>query len=109
MNNVVIVSDEQWRNSAVHIHISILPQTPLPSRLSQSSEQSCVCYAEGPGWLSMNCCFKHRNGIWDFGVLTAQMRRGCLKGLGYLFQANWTERKEAQTQLPASRGAHRSP
>ena len=54
MNNVVLVSDEQRRNSAIHIHISILPQTPLPSRLPQNSEQSCVCYAVGPGWLSMN-------------------------------------------------------
>ena len=57
MNNVVIVSDEQWRNSAVHIHISILPQTPLPSRLSQNSEQSCVFYAEGPENNSINELF----------------------------------------------------
>ena len=28
--NVVIVSDEQQRDSATHIHGSILPQTPLP-------------------------------------------------------------------------------
>ena len=28
VNNVVIVSDEQQRDSAVHIHVSILPQTP---------------------------------------------------------------------------------
>ena len=32
-NNVVIVSGEQWRESAIYIHVSILPQTPLPSRL----------------------------------------------------------------------------
>ena len=30
--NVVIVSDEQQRDSATHIHGSILPQTPLPPR-----------------------------------------------------------------------------
>ena len=33
VNNVVIVSDAQWRNSARHIHVSILPQIPLPFSL----------------------------------------------------------------------------
>ena len=28
-----MVSGEQWRNSAIHIQVSILPQTLLPSRL----------------------------------------------------------------------------
>ena len=32
MNNIVIVSRDQRRGSAIHIHVSILPQTPLPSR-----------------------------------------------------------------------------
>ena len=32
-NNVVIVSGEQQRDSAIHIHVPVLPQTPLPSRL----------------------------------------------------------------------------
>ena len=31
MNNIVIVSRDQRRGSAIHIHVSILPQT-LPSR-----------------------------------------------------------------------------
>ena len=30
-NNVVIISGEQQRDSAIHIHVSILFQTPLPS------------------------------------------------------------------------------
>jgi len=34
----VIVSDEQGRDSGIHIHVSILPQTPLPSRLPQNIE-----------------------------------------------------------------------
>ena len=34
MNNVVIASGEQQRDSAIHTHASILPQTPLPSRLA---------------------------------------------------------------------------
>ena len=31
-NKVVIVSDEQQRDSAIHIRVFILPQTPLLSR-----------------------------------------------------------------------------
>ena len=33
MKNVLIVSGKQWRDSAIHIHVSILPQTSLPCRL----------------------------------------------------------------------------
>ena len=33
INNVVIVSGEELRDSAICIHVSIFPQTPLPSRL----------------------------------------------------------------------------
>ena len=33
INNVVIVSGGQQRDSVIHIHVSILPQTPLSSRL----------------------------------------------------------------------------
>ena len=38
INNVVIVSSEQPRDSAVHTHVSILPPNPLPSRLPHSTE-----------------------------------------------------------------------
>ena len=30
----MVVSGEQWRDSAIYTHVSILPQTPLPSRLA---------------------------------------------------------------------------
>ena len=33
INNVVILSGEQQRDTAIHTHVSILPPTPLPSRL----------------------------------------------------------------------------
>ena len=33
INTVVIVSDGKQRDLAIHIYISLLPQTPLPSRL----------------------------------------------------------------------------
>ena len=36
INKVVIVSGGQQRDSATHTHVSILPQTPLPSRLSHN-------------------------------------------------------------------------
>ena len=42
MNNVVIVSGEQQKDSAIHTHASILPQTPRPSRLSRNTEQSSL-------------------------------------------------------------------
>ena len=38
MNNVVIVSGEQWRDSAIYIHVSILPKVPLPSRRAHNTE-----------------------------------------------------------------------
>ena len=41
-NNVVTVSGKQQRDSATHIHVSILPQTPLPSRMPHNTEQSSM-------------------------------------------------------------------
>ena len=35
INNVLIVSGGQQRDSAIHTHVSVLPQNPLPSRLPQ--------------------------------------------------------------------------
>ena len=50
-NNVVIVSGEQRKDSVIHIPVSILSQTPLPSRLPRNIEQSSLCYTAGPCWL----------------------------------------------------------
>ena len=47
----MIVSCEQWRDSAIHIHVSIFPQTPLPSWLPHNVEQSSMYYTVGPCWL----------------------------------------------------------
>ena len=52
-NKVVIASGEQWRDSAIRVHASILPQTPLPSRLPHNVEQSSMYYSVGPSWLSI--------------------------------------------------------
>ena len=51
INRVVTVSGGQQRGSAIHIHVSFLPQTPLPSRLPHNTEQSSLCYTVGPCWL----------------------------------------------------------
>ena len=51
--SIVIVSVEQQRDSAIHIHVSILPQTPLPSRLPHGIEQHSLCYKVGACWLSI--------------------------------------------------------
>ena len=36
------VSSEQQRDPNIHIHVSILPQTPLPSRLPHNIEQRSI-------------------------------------------------------------------
>ena len=51
-NNVVIVSGGLQRDSAIYIHIFILPQN-LPSRLPHDIEQSSMSYIAGPCWLSI--------------------------------------------------------
>ena len=53
INNVVIVSGEHQRDSAICIHVSILPSTPLLSRLPHNIEQSSLCYTVDPCWLSI--------------------------------------------------------
>ena len=50
---MLIVSGGQQRDSAIHIHVSILPQTPVPSRLPHNIEQSSLCCAVGLCWLSI--------------------------------------------------------
>ena len=52
-NNVVIVSGEPRRDSVIHIHVSILPQAPLPPRLPQNTEQNSLCCTAGPCWVSI--------------------------------------------------------
>lgn len=36
----------------MHTHVSLVPQTPLPSRLPHSIEQSALYWAAGPCWFS---------------------------------------------------------
>ena len=53
VDSVVIISGEQGRDSAMHIHASILPRIPLPSRLPHGIEQSLMYYRVGPCGLSI--------------------------------------------------------
>ena len=53
INNVVVVSGKQWRDSAICIQVSILPQAPLPSRLPHNMEQSSMCCITDLCWLSI--------------------------------------------------------
>ena len=53
INNVDVVSGEQQSDSTIHIHVSILPQDPLPSGLPYNIEQSSMCYTTGPCWISI--------------------------------------------------------
>ena len=50
----MIVSGGQQRDSALHTHVSVLRQTPLPSRLPHNIEQSSLCNTVGPCWLSIS-------------------------------------------------------
>ena len=49
----MIISGGQQRDSAIHIQVSILPQTPLPSRLPHTIGKSSLSYTIGPCWLSI--------------------------------------------------------
>ena len=53
VEKMVIVSGEQQRDSAIHSHVSILPQTLLPPRLPDNTEHSVPCYTVG-AWLSLS-------------------------------------------------------
>ena len=52
-NNEVTVSGEQWMDSAMHTHGSILPQTPLPPRLPHNIKQTSLHYIAWYCWLSI--------------------------------------------------------
>ena len=47
MNHVVIISCAQQSNGAMQRHVSILPQTLLPTRLPHNFQQSSLCYIGG--------------------------------------------------------------
>ena len=60
--NVVIVSGEQWRDSAIYIQVSILPQIHLLPRLAHNIEQSSMCYTICFCWLLL--LLSHFSCVW---------------------------------------------
>ena len=56
----MIVSDGQQKDSATHIHVSILPPTLLPSRLPHNIQRNSLCSTVGPCSLSiLNIVYVH--------------------------------------------------
>ena len=53
INNVLTISGEQGRGPAIRTHVSILPQTYLPSRPPHNIEQSPMCCTVAPCWLTI--------------------------------------------------------
>jgi len=51
INNIVMVSGAQQSASGIHMHASIFPLTPLPSRLPHNIKQSSLGCTVGPCWL----------------------------------------------------------
>ena len=43
INHAVIISGGRQRDSAIHIRVSILPQTPLPPRMALDTELRSLC------------------------------------------------------------------
>ena len=95
LTNNAIASGEQQRDSAIHIHVSILPQPPLPFRLPHNIEQSSMCYTVvGLCWFLLFSCSVVFNSLqphgpspgrllcpWDFpgkntGVGSHSLRQG---------------------------------
>ena len=52
INNVIVLGGQR-RDSAIHIHVSFLPQTPLSPGLPYDIEQSSLCSTIGPCWLKL--------------------------------------------------------
>ena len=55
----MIVSGEQQRDSPIHIHVSILLPTPLPSKLPHDIEQSSPCYSTSLLVIHFKCSSVH--------------------------------------------------
>ena len=66
----MIVSGEQQRGSAIYIHVSNLPQTPLPSRLPYNTEQSSLEHHSSVSVFSpKDKCHGHLPGIFICSAL----------------------------------------
>ena len=60
-------------DAAIHVHVSILFQIPLPSSLPHNTEQSSLCYPVGPCWspiLNTAVCTYGSQTLWGLSSLT---------------------------------------
>ena len=74
LTNNVIASGEQQRDSAIHIHVSILPRPPLPFRLPHNIEQSATCYTVvGHCWFLLFSCSVVFNSLRPHGPSPARL------------------------------------
>ena len=80
---IVTVSCEELRDSVIHIYVSILSQTPLPSRLPHNIEQSPLCLTGlCETWFYINICMS--SSIIFLSLLPAF----CLKIFRTAFKTN---------------------
>ena len=80
INNVVIVSGEQQRDSAIHIHVSISPQAPLPSRLPHNVEQSSLCSTVGHVIQYQECLIIHHPFVQSVSIYGTCTCASCCPG-----------------------------
>ena len=89
IKNTVTISGVQPMDSAIHINVSILSQTLLPSRLPHNIEQISMCYTVGL------CClpffFLDRALVFVKAALIAHSGSGRSTGerIGYPLQYSW--------------------
>ena len=62
-DNIMIVSGEQQRDSPIHIHVSILLPTPLPSKLPYDTEQNSPCYSTSLMVIHFKCSSVHGKSL----------------------------------------------
>ena len=75
-------------DSAIHIRVSVLPQTPCPTRLPRNIEQSPLSCTVGPCWGSIlnscHCC-QSPSCVWLFATPWAAARQASLS-----FTISWS-------------------
>ena len=63
INNVVTASDVQRRDSVIHTQVSIIPQIPVPSRLSHNTAEFHVLHSRSLSLIHLKCNSVHSQKI----------------------------------------------
>ena len=79
-NYAVIISGEWQRYSAIHIHVPILPQAPLPSRLPHNVEQSSLCSTVGHVIQYQECLIIHHPFVQSVSIYGTCTCASCCPG-----------------------------